>query len=325
MAHQVEQMFSVIETPWHRLGRIVRQAPTTEDAIRLAGLDWSVSEQPIYRNVSNGGPYFVQEPISTHKAIVRDSDGSTLGVVGRDYTPLQNKEAFSFFDDFVKAGECTFETAGSLRGGRVIWVLAKINRDPVVITKDDTVEKFLLLANGHDGSMAVRVGFTPIRVVCANTLAMSVSAGTSRLIRLLHGRNVAMRLDQIHEIIDVANRRFEATAEQYRKLACAEINQKDLEKYVKIVFRKEDIQAHEERKQKNFDKLMGDITRLFEEGRGNQLPGVRGTYWAAYNALTEHLSYEAGKSEDGRLMNLWFGHGSRMNQTALEVAVKMAA
>jgi phage/plasmid-like protein (TIGR03299 family) len=330
MAHEVEQMFSVIETPWHRLGRIVQAAPTTEEAIRLAGLDWTVSEHPIYRKSELVDPSQALVPIPSHKAIVRDSDGANLGIVGKEYTPLQNKDAFKFFDPFLQAGECQFETAGSLRGGRTIWALAKINRDPLVITKGDEVLKFLLLSNGHDGTMAVRVGFTPIRVVCANTLAMSVSSGQSRLIRLVHGRSVAAKLEQVREIISLADRSFEATAEQYRALACREINQEDLKKYVKVIFKKEHIGlvpsiGKVSQAEVNFDKLMGDITRLFETGRGNQMPGVRGTYWAAYNAITEHMSYEAGRNEDRRLTNLWFGKAARMNQTALKTAVEMVA
>lgn len=318
MAHEVEMMFSVRETPWHGLGRIVREAPTSEEAIKLAGLDWRVVEQPIYWQ--NG----IANEIETHKAVLRSDNHKLLGVVGKGYMPLQNSEAFRFFDDFVRTGDCTFETAGCLREGKRVWVLARLNRDPIDVTgKGDIVQKFLLLSNGHDGGMSVRVGFSPIRVVCANTLAMAHGSQDSQLIRIVHSTNVKYRLDQIKEIVNAANARFEATADQYRFLAKADVNQEDLRKFVKIVFRISDIET--KRRMNASDKIMSDITRLFENGRGQTMQGTRGTYWALYNSVTEYLSYEKKGTDEARLHNLWFGRGQEISKLALDTALDMAA
>ncbi len=330
MAHELEmingmaQMFSVVETPWHHLGKIIRTAPTVEEGIKLAGLDWTVSRRNIFHAENMMGESSSLAEVPTHRAIVRDSDQTILGVVGKDYTPLQNSEAFNFFEPFINTGLASLETAGSLRGGSRIWVLAQLNRDPMEIVKGDAVRKFLLLSNGHDGTMAVRVGFTPIRVVCANTLAMSHDGKGSQLLRVFHSSKVAENVEKIRDIVDAANARFEATAEQYRLLASRSLNTKDLREFVKVVF-KPSMNEESERAKIMLENLNGSITKLFETGRGTDIPGVRGTAWAAYNAVTEYLSYDRGKLADTRLNNLWFDGGKKLNDLALQTLTNMVA
>lgn len=317
MAHLVQSMFSVKETPWHKLGRIVSEAPNAEQAIKLAGLDWQVQEQPIYRQVEEGA----FEQIESHKALYRSDNGFQLSVVGSGYTPLQNEKAFSFFNPFVESGEASFETAGSLRAGKTVWILAKLNKTPIEVGKGDEVAKFLLLSNSHDGTMAVRTGFTPIRVVCANTLAMShdTTYSASKLIRFSHSSKVAERLDQIRDIVKAADAKFEATAEQYRALSKADVNQKDLEKYVNIVFDFKSVD--EQRREIARQKAVQNIQRLFETGYGSDLKSHKGTYWGLYNAVTQYLSYEKGRDES-RLNSLWFGDSAIINAKAFQAAVK---
>src|SRR5262249_44118694 len=153
---------------------------------------------------------------------------------------------------------------------------------PLVIAAGDEVEKFILLSHGHDGSLAVRCGFSPVRVVCANTLAMAHGSDASRLIRVKHTRDIHENLANVREVMDLANQEFEATAEQYRRLARKSVNQADVRKYVKRVLKiesEEDISA----RSKN---LIEEIVGLAETGRGNDLPSIRGTYWSAYNGVS---------------------------------------
>lgn len=326
MAHDLEiingeaQMFSVRETPWHGLGKIVSSAPTAAEAIRLAGLDWKVIENQIYHCQPQLQGEMTQ--ITSHKAIVRETDDKVLGIVGKDYTPLQNDKAFDFFNPFIESGLASFETAGSLRDGKTIWVLAKLNKTPIEIGKGDIVNKYLLLSNGHDGLMAVRTGFTPIRVVCNNTLAMSHENANSKLLRIFHSRNVNVRLEAVQQIINAADAKFEATADQYRALSRSDVDQKKLAKYVEIVFGFSGVD--EQRRQIAKEKITENITRLFETGVGQDLKGAKGTYWGLYNAVTEMLSWEKGRTEDSRLNSLWFGQAKQVNQNALSVALKMA-
>src|SRR5262249_13163268 len=157
-------------------------------------------------------------------------DGKLFGVVGPGYTPVQNSEAFGWFQPLIEDGAVSLHTAGSLQGGRKVWMLAKVNKPALEIAEGDAVERFVLLSNSHDGSRAVRVGFTPIRVVCSNTLRMAHDADdeATRLIKVLHTKNVLVALDRLREMMNVANASFEATAEQYRKLAAFRISRADL-------------------------------------------------------------------------------------------------
>jgi phage/plasmid-like protein (TIGR03299 family) len=315
MAHEVENMMYVGQRPWHSLGRAFEMPPTLEEAIVAAGLDWKVGLKKLQTTDT-------QEAVPA-LATFRETDGRILGVVGPGYNPLQNVEAFEFFRPFIDTNEASIETAGSLRNGQRVFVLAKINRDPMVIKGNDTVEKYVLLSNSHDGTLAVRVGFTPIRVVCNNTLTMAHGDKASKLLRVRHTAGVVDNLEKIREVMDMANAEFEASAEQYRILASKDINSKDLEKYVKLVFSQKLVE------EKSIDevrsKVIGKIIPLFESGRGNDMKEIKGTYWAAYNAINEYLQYERGETNEGRIDQLWFGAAAQLNKRALDVGLTLAA
>ena len=322
MAHMImekDSMFSVNEVPWHRLGVVLPEAPTVEKAIIAAKLNWEVGTKSLYTQ---------QGEVVPALATYRKDDNTVLGVVGSNYKPLQNQEAFNFFQPFLDTKEASLETAGSLRNGQRVWVLAKINRqDSVIVPQaDDRVAKYLLLSNSHDGSLAVRVGFSPVRVVCNNTLTAAHNDTDSALIRIKHMGDVVGNLEKVREIMNLADAKFEATAEQYRFLASKQINQKDLEKFVKLVFatKKQQQEAGSIEELTSGNRVLGDIVQLFESGRGNDLPGVKGSYWAAYNATTEYTQYFRGSDESKRLDSLWFGTGAALNKKALEVATEMA-
>lgn len=317
MAHEVETMAFVGQTPWHGLGETATENEQWDwrKFCVKAGLNWSVRLRTLALTGTNDGV------LVDHRAVVRDSDAKVLGVVGPRFCPLQNADAFGWFQPFLEGKEAALHTAGSLRGGSRVWVLAKLNRDPVEVTPGDTVEKYLLLSHGHDGSLAVRVGFTPIRVVCANTLAVAHGDKASKLLRLKHTLNLADNLRAVRDVVNVANAEFEATAEQYRALARKDINQGDLVRYVKVVLGvdKEPKLSGRSRNQ------IEEILRLAEEGRGNDVKGVRGTLWAAYNGVTEWTNH--GRIADGmkRLDALWYGSGAETNKRALDVALEMAS
>lgn len=315
MAHAIESMFFVGETPWHGLGNRVIEAPTTAEAIKQAGLDWSVARKPVFLADGRQAPA---------QATVRETDGAILGVVGPRYHVLQNAEAFSFFDPLVESKLVTLETAGALSDGKRVWIMARIaeNSDARIVG-DDIVRKFILLSNSHDGTCAVRVGFTPVRVVCANTLAMAHADKASALLRLKHTRGVAANLESLRDVINVANQSFDATADQFRALAARQINRKDLETYVKVVLGYGDV-GNDDMSTRSINQV-ADVITLFEIGRGADLPGVRGTVWAAYNAVTEHLSHAVGTSADTRYASLWFGANATKNKMALDMAMRLAA
>lgn len=325
MSHEIEiqsngtaSAFFVGEPAWHRLGKVfpedtILDIPT---AIAAAGLDWQVRLQPLHMTYDGE-----DMPVPGY-ATVRDSDRSVLGVVGQTYKPLQNRDAFNWFQPFLDAGEATLEAAGSLRGGKRVWVLAKLNRDPIEVVKGDEVRKYALLSNGHDGTLAIRAGFSGIRVVCANTLAQAHGDEGSKLLRIRHTNRAVKTLEEVREIMNLADREFTASAEQYKSLARKGVSVEDLKSYVRKVFAPK-VTLTEVPEEEQSERLIGKIIPLFEQGRGNDMPGVRGTMWAAYNAVNEYLGYERG-NEANRLDSLWFGDSARLNAKALQTALRMA-
>lgn len=182
------------------------------------------------------------------------------------------------------------------------------------VSEKDQIAHYILLSNSHDGSLSVRVGFTPIRVVCNNTLSLAHESHASKLLRVKHTARVIENLEHIRQIMDLAHKEFYATIEQYRVLREIEISRNDLERYVRIVFDLPETGGKE---------LIPNVAYLLESGRGSKEAGK--TYWGAYNAVTEYLNYFRGKTQDSRLSSLWFGDSSVVNKKALHVAIEMAA
>ena len=314
MSHEVEKMVFAGEVPWHGLGTEIDDATSFWDAFEMAGLNWQVDTKPLFTGEG--------EEVKS-RAAYRTNDNRILGIVGPRWTPLQNSDAFKIFEPLVDSGDMRLHTAGSLRQGERVWVLCQLNMDNSEITPGDEIAKFALLSNGHDGKLAVHFGFTPIRVVCANTEAMARDSKASKLIRVRHNRFVKENVQQVRDVMSLADQEFEATAEVYRFLASRSINQADLDKYVKVVF--DASQESESEISTRTKNIMLNVQELFENGKGNQLSGTRGTYWAAYNSVTEYLNYTKGRNSNNRIDSLWFGQNGTMNKKALDQAVALAS
>jgi phage/plasmid-like protein (TIGR03299 family) len=180
MAHMIETMAYAGATPWHGLGVPVDADIDVDDMLVRAGLDWGVEKVPLH--IHRGG---AEQMVPGQYALVRDSDDSVLSVVGSTYEPVQNRDAMEFFREFCDAGDMTLETAGSLSGGRRVWALASI-RDGFQLAGGDEVSGYLLLTNPHARNEALVAQFTPVRVVCQNTLAMALRGGGSGVFRHRH-------------------------------------------------------------------------------------------------------------------------------------------
>jgi phage/plasmid-like protein (TIGR03299 family) len=290
-------------------GNNVSGSLTTSQAIGVAGMDWTVKRERLRLPDGRKVGAF---------ATIREDTNAVLGVVGERYAVLQNRDAFDWFQPFIEGGHATLDTAGQLNGGKRVWVLAKLNRDPIVIAKGDEVTKFLLLSHGHDGSLCIRVGFTPIRVICRNTLAMAHKSDASQLIRVKHTKRGVRSLDVIRDTIDAIDASFNATAEQYRALNNRSVNGADLRAYVTKVLGVEDKGTDTHGKTEN---RIRDIVGLASDGIGNDGASL----WSAYNGITQWLSHERGRDQDTRLDSLWFGIGAEMNRRALDVALQMVS
>jgi phage/plasmid-like protein (TIGR03299 family) len=331
MAHEFETGFFVTEPAWHGLGTVLQDPPTIQEAIVAAGLDWRVELQALTR------PDGTEVP---SRAVVRSSDQSLLGVVGPDYEPLQNADALAWFQPFIDSGSVRLEAAGSLREGKRVWVLGRVIGSSADVVKRDRVDQFVLLANGHDGTLSIRCGFTAVRVVCQNTLTAAVNDRASKLLRIRHTKNAGEALTQVGHVINVARGDFEATAAQFRYLASKGCDAASLRRYVREVFAikpsriiavnasGEDsapVSEVPEAADENLcARIVAEVVRLSESGRGTDVVGVKGTYWGAYNSITEYLTHLRGKSQDTRLDGQWFGQSAMLNARALRLATSAA-
>lgn len=246
--------------------------------------------------------------IGSHKAIVRESDNSVLGVVGKGYHAVQNAEAFAFLDGLG----VSYHTAGSLKEGRHVWMLAQFDRSEIV--KGDAVDKFLLLYNTHDGSRAIRALETHVRVVCANTAQMALSEGKGQGISIRHTVHVLDRLEKAKEILAGARERSRVFDAFAKRLAKFRMNDKRWSEYSEELFPQVAEDATKLGRTLR-DNQRGKLTELFVGGVGQDIKGVAGTGWAAHNATVEYANYFRGAAKkDGaqerRFESVVFGSGS---------------
>lgn len=213
MAANVETMFSVREKPWHGLGTVVAEAPTSQEALRLAGLDWSVRQRTIYTNVGK---------INGYKANIRDTDGQCLGVVTDRYKVVQNTEAFAFTDELLGEG-VRYETAGALQNGRKVWLLAKLPNGFMVA--GERISPYLVFSNTHDGSGAVRVAFTPVRVCCNNTLNLALQTAP-RSFSMIHTGDIKGKIGEARKTLLMADQYMEGLGVEFEKLRRQEITER---------------------------------------------------------------------------------------------------
>lgn len=296
MPAEVETMFSVREAPWYGLGTVVQEAPTSEEALKLAGLDWEVIQQPV---VVEG------RVVPGYKANVRSTDGAVLGIVSSDYTVVQNRDAFKFTDALVSDGVVRYETAGSLRGGKVVWLQACLIGG--LLIDGDVIEPYLLFTNGHDGAHAVRVCITPIRVVCMNTLNLALTKA-SRTRSVIHLGDAKGRLHEAQRTLDLAwqyLRELEGTA---RDLLNVEVSESRWEQLVgELLPIPEDTGTIQRR---HIESLREDLAARI---RAPDLERFAGTAWAAVNAVAAHVVHvpplrQVTGWRESRFARIAFGH-----------------
>jgi len=312
-------MMYVGEVPWHGTGTKMAAPATAREAIEAAHLDYEVSLADLA--TTNG------IPVDNRKAVVRTDTDEVLGVVGNSYVPVQNREAFAFLDSIVADGSLRYHTAGALRKGEKIWLLAKLPGQIRIRFSEDVSEKYLLLSNSHDGSSALRVFFTSIRVVCANTLAMADREGRGDGISIRHQGNLPSKIRQAREVLGIAARYFDDLEGQFDLLARHYPSYAQVSGYFKALY-----PDPEEGNPARSQNVRDELFRLFESGKGQDIPEIRSTTWAAFNAVTEYVDHfrptRARTEFDraaNRLESAWFGSGSRLKQQAFRLALEMAA
>ena len=320
MAHGLfkNTMAYVGEQPWHRLGRQVPANVSAAEMISAANLNWQVHKKPApgARKIKHEPETYdryliVREPVGEEK------EGVALALVSRGYQPLQNDEAFSFFAPFIENEWAEFHTAGALHQGQRIWVLARFIGD-IVISDTDVVQKFLLLSNSHDGSGAVSVRFTPIRVVCQNTLNLAKKGG-SGVISVRHTKNIAKHLEraQAEEMKRVIDKVFDDAQQLFGRMALYRMEAKDTDRFLELLFPRTQGQ-----KQKAQEPARWKRVKAILDDEKVTPRNTKGTLWALYNAIACDEDYRPSKAEapDRRLDRIWFGSGNDLKLKALQTA-----
>lgn len=223
MSANVETIFYVRENPWHGLGTKVNEAPSSREALITAGLNWNVLQEPIYTET--------EELIEGYKANVRDSDRKVLGVVTDRYKVIQNQEAFAFTDDLLGEG-VRYETAGSLQGGKRVWLLAHMPHEYII--SGERISPYLVFTNTHDGSGAIKAALTPIRVVCQNTLNLALSTA-KRSWSMIHTGNIKGKLQEARDTLLLAETYMDSLGREFEELRKKKLTDKQVMEYIEIL------------------------------------------------------------------------------------------
>tara|TARA_Y100000590_G_scaffold414070_1_gene510614 strand:+ start:27378 stop:28424 length:1047 start_codon:yes stop_codon:yes gene_type:complete len=341
MAHELmnnNAMFYVGKTPWHGLGKKLEISPNTDEALKLAKLDWKVYKDETYINVpmkriakskilsfANAmSPTPVETGYCSTYRIDPDKKGServvVLGHVSKKYEVLQNEDAFQPFDEVLLDHGYTYETAGAVKDGQKIWILAKAPEKSTIGHSGDDVERYVLLFNSHNGSTGVTMKPTMIRVVCNNTLEYALNKGTDNGIALRHTTGVKDRLASLTSALKTCEGNIDAAVTIMRAMNDAEVNERVMTKYFETVFptlvNRDNVSFHPITKRKipNFAKPQYDtLVNNFRHGKGNHGK----TMWDAYNAITEYVDHN--KNYTDPMSSIGFGWGKNIKQTAFKV------
>lgn len=308
MAHLVETMAYAGETPWHGLGVPVLNDLTPEQMLEKAGLNWTVEKQPTFAIIND-------EPVFTPaQALVRSSDNKILTMVTDDWNPVQNHEAFEFFNEFVMEGDMEMHTAGSLKGGQMVWALAKV-KESFEILGGDTVESFLLFSNPHQYGRGIDIRFTPIRVVCNNTLTLSLNGRSDTMVKLNHRRK--FDADLVKSTLGIASKKMGDYKEIAEFLASKRYTDDTVQDYLMKVF-----PSLSKKDNSVMSRSAEQAFAVLETQPGNQY--ARGSWWQAFNAVTFSTDHVLGHANETRLQSAWYGSNRQRKVGALELAYEYA-
>ena len=322
MSHDLEivngqaQMAYAGDVPWHGLGTAVSNDLSPNQMMVKAGLDWSVEKVPTYAKVGD-----VEVPTG-QEALVRSSDNKVLTQVGKNWHPVQNEEAFEFFSEYCMAGDMEMHTAGSLKEGKMTWGLAKV-KESFDVLKNDQVDSFLLFSNPHEYGKSIDIRFTPIRVVCNNTLSMALASVKNTGMKMSHRK--VFDADMVKEHMGIAHDKFAQYKDVCQFRASKKFSSDALIQYYNEVFPRT-YKGKEEIEVKDYLDLTSNGQKAFEFLETQ--PGAnfaQGTWWQALNSVTYLTDHEMGREVDSRLTSAWFGANQTRKIKAVEKAVEFAS
>ena len=317
--HEIEitngkaQMAYAGETPWHGLGKRVSPDLAPVEMMREAGVDWKVKKRPSF--IKADGKH---HPTGMY-ALVRKTDNMVLTNVGEGWKPVQNVDAFKFFDKFVHAGDMEMHTAGSLKNGRIVWALARV-KESFDLFGGDRVEPFLLFSNPHIYGRSIDIRFTPIRVVCHNTLVLSLRKDSSSGVRIDH--RSAFDAEKVREMMGLVRGQFGKYRQMAEFLGSKQIPQKESIVYFNTVFPKASGTGGKVKTPNDLSLNAQKALDCMEQQPGAEY--AKGSYWQAFNAVTYMTDHVMCRNNDNRLYSQWFGDNLHRKTKAMKTAMKMA-
>ncbi len=318
MAHMLEmvngqaQMAYAGDKPWHGLGVQVPADLTPEQMLEAAGLNWRVEKHPLFTTTGMD----VDDVIEVdRKALIRSKDRKVLDIVSDDWNPVQNAEAFDFFNEFVMAGDMEMNTAGSLKDGQIVWGLAKV-KESFELFKGDVIESYLLFSNFHKYGCSTDVRFTPIRVVCNNTLTLSLSSSVERMVKISHRRQ--FDATNVKEMLGIATDKLQKYKEMAQFLGSKQAKNESVVEYFERLFPA----SESSKKEKKLSKNAGLAMDILHTQPGAEY--AEGSWWQPFNAVTFMTDHLMGRSADTRMQSAWYGSNKGLKTKALELAVEMA-
>lgn len=324
--------FSVKEKPWHGLGQILDGYPTSGEAIKLAGLDYEVVKTPVFIQadhsridnsvIGNSASQIVPDYFATK----RMDTGAPLGVVGKDYQIVQNRDAFSFFDSIVQGDGILYETAGALgKNGERIFITAKLP-GYIRVGKNDMIERYLFLTNSHDGSGSITAAFTPIRVVCRNTLNAAMRNLTN-VVRIRHTANAKLRLEQAHKVMGMACTFSQEIEPVFNQWAKVRITDKELKTLIEMAMapnrevlgklkdsRVEELSSH-------YTNMVESVYEYALSSPTQNMDTTGGTVFGSYNAITGYFqNVRSYKDQEAKVKSILLaGTAQLRGQTAFNL------
>ena len=297
-------------TLWRRIGVTIPAGADNAAMIESAGLGWNVSKRRICMETDVGST-----PIDGYYAIRRDDTLAPLGVVRKVYEPIQNADAFKFFEPAVRAGELAYETAGTLGGGKRVWIQALVSGAPV-LADIDPVKAYLLLCNSHDGTMKLTVGFTPERIICGNMLN-SALGGLADPIRIKHTGTAEVRLAGLQEVVRTVLSMYQKMDGTFRRMVDRKMTAEERVGFFDTVAPGKGKQAQDRRDR--FGMIIASEPTI--------QPQFRETLWGAFNAVTFYVDHELVEQRRIKdpLTSLWFGSGATVRNRAISAAMRLIA
>lgn len=319
MAHNLNikdgkaSFFAAGEKAWHGLGTIVEKAQTSEDAIKLAQLDYSVGITDNYANIN--GVYVKTNSRSTYRT---DNNAIFSGKLGDRYEVVQNREAFDFFDNIIADKKAIFETAGCLHSGEVVFITAKLPSS-IKVLNNDAIEQYLLLKLAHDGSGAIQVLFTPVRVVCNNTLNQALK-GTKNKVSIKHCKNYKAKLDNAAAVLGIIKNAPAVYENTFNNLAKFRVTDKKVLELITQIFPgKMDENGEYSTRITNIRDAVANYT--FSDDT-QQTESCKGTLFGLYNGITGYFQNAKNYSDtDAKFDNIFGGTDFNTAQVALDLCL----